>query len=332
MPPFTTDLLKRTIIDDTLSVGPAERAIIGASFSDRGDRVRDYRVICGFFEGEVGWVRLTDIQEFLDFLGQPGRAPGKQWSPPPRRHDPGQWVLRGWTTRMRTVPGISMGGGEQCICLYPLTWPLFRDALSCPSHCPRLLPPALNPRNASRAPRNMGGADLPHWLGIGGALSLGKPVVERVYVGRDACSAKGTAIFSSILAMVDTISLPYPSFVNICNTPPPPPGRVCGGRVAAARQTGSSPAAISPRRPGGRLVRAAPTIHPPIPEPEHPGAIHPSLPRPSALREASRALLTWTASRRRVGFHRGAVSTGHDLRTLYGHGPPWGWPGLLPMQ
>ena len=54
MPPFTTDLLKRTIIDDTRSVGPADRAIIGAPFSDGGDRVRDYRVVCGFCEREAG--------------------------------------------------------------------------------------------------------------------------------------------------------------------------------------------------------------------------------------------------------------------------------------
>ena len=49
-----TGSVSRTIIDDTLPGGPVERIITYEAPFDRCDRVGDYRVGWGFFEGEGG--------------------------------------------------------------------------------------------------------------------------------------------------------------------------------------------------------------------------------------------------------------------------------------
>ena len=50
-----TGRISRTIIDDTLPGGPVERTITYEAPFDRCDRVGDYRVVWGYFEGEGGW-------------------------------------------------------------------------------------------------------------------------------------------------------------------------------------------------------------------------------------------------------------------------------------
>jgi methylase of polypeptide subunit release factors len=49
-----TGTVSRTIIDDTLPGGPVERTITYVAPFDRCDRVGDYRVVWGYFEGEGG--------------------------------------------------------------------------------------------------------------------------------------------------------------------------------------------------------------------------------------------------------------------------------------
>ncbi|MCY3986871.1 MAG: hypothetical protein OXF23_07535, partial [Candidatus Dadabacteria bacterium] len=46
--------VSRTVTDDTLPGGPVERTITYEAPFDRCDRVQDYRVAWGFFEGEGG--------------------------------------------------------------------------------------------------------------------------------------------------------------------------------------------------------------------------------------------------------------------------------------
>jgi hypothetical protein len=51
---MTTGTISRTIIDDTLPGGPVERIITYEAPFDRCDRVGDYRLVWGYFEGEGG--------------------------------------------------------------------------------------------------------------------------------------------------------------------------------------------------------------------------------------------------------------------------------------